>query len=218
MRRLGLVLTGMVVACGAFASSAVAQQAPQAGMRMPCHNATEIAKQLSSKYEEAPVAFGLAVERQPAAGLRLGEQEHLDGGQHHAERPELHRRGRQELGEPALPEDRSDGLTMRVNPARAAGGARRDGVAAQARTGAGQHALDTGWPAVRGAEVPGTVVGDIRQPLQVRFEDDSTAPVTSVWTRASRKEWWRSTGPISRLHADCRRPLWSRPASGSVGC
>jgi hypothetical protein len=59
MRRLGLVLTGMVVACGAFASSAVAQQAPQSGMRMPCHNATEIAKQLSSKYEEAPVAFGL---------------------------------------------------------------------------------------------------------------------------------------------------------------
>jgi hypothetical protein len=58
MRRLGLVLTGMVIACGAFASTAVAQ-APQTGMRMPCHNATEIAKQLSSKYEEAPVAFGL---------------------------------------------------------------------------------------------------------------------------------------------------------------
>ncbi len=59
MRRLGLVLTGMVLACGAFASTAAAQQAPQAGMRMPCHNASEIAKQLSSKYEEAPVAFGL---------------------------------------------------------------------------------------------------------------------------------------------------------------
>jgi hypothetical protein len=59
MRRLGLVLTGMVFACGAFASSAAAQQVPPAGMRMPCHNATEIAKQLSSKYEEAPVAFGL---------------------------------------------------------------------------------------------------------------------------------------------------------------
>ena len=27
--------------------------------RMPCHNATEIAKQLSNKYDEAPVAFGL---------------------------------------------------------------------------------------------------------------------------------------------------------------
>ena len=26
---------------------------------MPCHNATEVAKQLSSKYDEAPVAFGL---------------------------------------------------------------------------------------------------------------------------------------------------------------
>ena len=49
----------MVIACGALASTAVAQQAPQAGMRMPCHNATEIAKQLSSKYEEAPVAFGM---------------------------------------------------------------------------------------------------------------------------------------------------------------
>ena len=60
MRRLGLVLTGMVLACGALASTAAAQQAaPQTGMRMPCHNASEIAKQLSSKYDEAPVAFGL---------------------------------------------------------------------------------------------------------------------------------------------------------------
>ena len=59
MRRLGLVLTGMVFAAGAFATSAAAQQVPPSGVRMPCHNATEIAKQLSSKYEEAPVAFGL---------------------------------------------------------------------------------------------------------------------------------------------------------------
>jgi hypothetical protein len=59
MRRLGLVLSGMVIAGGAFASTAAAQQAPQTGMWMPCHNATEIAKQLSSKYDEAPVAFGL---------------------------------------------------------------------------------------------------------------------------------------------------------------
>jgi hypothetical protein len=49
----------MVIACAAFADTAGAQQAPQTGMRMPCHNATEIAKQLSSKYDEAPVAFGL---------------------------------------------------------------------------------------------------------------------------------------------------------------
>jgi hypothetical protein len=49
----------VVIACAAFADTAGAQQAPQTGMRMPCHNATEIAKQLSSKYDEAPVAFGL---------------------------------------------------------------------------------------------------------------------------------------------------------------
>jgi len=59
MRRLGLALSGLVIACTAFAGTAGAQQAPQRGMRMPCHNATEIAKQLSSKYDEAPVAFGL---------------------------------------------------------------------------------------------------------------------------------------------------------------
>jgi hypothetical protein len=36
----------------------LAQQAPW-GQRMPCHDATEIAKQLNAKYQEAPVAFGL---------------------------------------------------------------------------------------------------------------------------------------------------------------
>ena len=45
-------------ACGAFAGPLGAQMAPS-NPRMPCHNATEIAKQLSSKYDEAPVAFGL---------------------------------------------------------------------------------------------------------------------------------------------------------------
>jgi hypothetical protein len=35
-----------------------AQMAPS-NARMPCHNASEIAKQLSTKYDEAPVAFGL---------------------------------------------------------------------------------------------------------------------------------------------------------------
>ena len=59
MRRLRLFLTGLVFASGALASPIAAQQMPPAGMRMPCHNATEIAKQLSSKYDEAPVAFGL---------------------------------------------------------------------------------------------------------------------------------------------------------------
>jgi len=56
MRRLALVATGMVIGSGAFAGSTAAQTG---GMRMPCHNATEIAKQLNSKYDEAPVAFGL---------------------------------------------------------------------------------------------------------------------------------------------------------------
>jgi hypothetical protein len=58
MRRLALVATGIMIGSGAFASSAAAQSAP-GGMRMPCHNATEIAQQLNSKYDEAPVAFGL---------------------------------------------------------------------------------------------------------------------------------------------------------------
>jgi hypothetical protein len=57
MRRVAMFTTSLVVACGAFASP-VAAQANQ-GARMPCHNAAEIAKQLSTRYDEAPVAFGL---------------------------------------------------------------------------------------------------------------------------------------------------------------
>jgi hypothetical protein len=59
MRRLALFATVMAIACGAFASPIGAQQMSPSGARMPCHNATEIAKQLNSKYDEAPVAFGL---------------------------------------------------------------------------------------------------------------------------------------------------------------
>lgn len=59
MRRLGFFVSAMVLACGAFASPLGAQSSPGNNMRMPCHNATEIAKQLNSKYDEAPVAFGL---------------------------------------------------------------------------------------------------------------------------------------------------------------
>ncbi len=59
MRRLHLFLTGLVFASGWLASPIAAQQVPPTAVRMPCHNATEIAKQLSSKYDEAPVAFGL---------------------------------------------------------------------------------------------------------------------------------------------------------------
>jgi hypothetical protein len=58
MRRLVLFATGVVLACSGFAGSLGAQMAPS-NPRMPCHNATEIAKQLSNKYAEAPVAFGL---------------------------------------------------------------------------------------------------------------------------------------------------------------
>jgi hypothetical protein len=57
MRRVALFATSLVIACGAFATPLTAQV--NQGVRMPCHNAAEIAKQLSSKYEEAPVAFGL---------------------------------------------------------------------------------------------------------------------------------------------------------------
>lgn len=58
MRRLAVFLTSLAIAGGAFAGSVLAQS-PPAGMRMPCHDATEVAKQLSNKYAEAPVAFGL---------------------------------------------------------------------------------------------------------------------------------------------------------------
>ena len=58
MRRLALFATGTLLALGAFASPAAAQTM-MPGVRMPCHDANEIAKQLSRKYDEAPVAFGL---------------------------------------------------------------------------------------------------------------------------------------------------------------
>jgi hypothetical protein len=57
MRRVAVFTTSLVIACGAFATP-LAAQANQ-GVRMPCHNDAEIDKQLSGKYEEAPVAFGL---------------------------------------------------------------------------------------------------------------------------------------------------------------
>jgi hypothetical protein len=55
---MAVLITAATVACGAFAAP-LAAQSPAPGPRLPCHNAMEIAKQLSSKYEEAPVAFGL---------------------------------------------------------------------------------------------------------------------------------------------------------------
>lgn len=57
MRRLALIVTSVALACGAFSAPLAAQQAN--GGSMPCHNASEIAKQLNSKYDEAPVAFGV---------------------------------------------------------------------------------------------------------------------------------------------------------------
>ncbi len=57
MRRFALTFSSMIVSLGIAASSASAQTAE--GLRMPCHDAGEIAKQLSAKYKEAPVAFGL---------------------------------------------------------------------------------------------------------------------------------------------------------------
>jgi hypothetical protein len=57
MRRLALTISSLAAASCLAASAASAQSAE--GMRVPCHDATEIARQLSSKYEEAPIAFGL---------------------------------------------------------------------------------------------------------------------------------------------------------------
>jgi len=58
MRRLALFTGITALASGVFAGPAASQSQNQ-GVRMPCHNAVEIAKQLSSKYDEAPVAFGV---------------------------------------------------------------------------------------------------------------------------------------------------------------
>ena len=58
MRRAALLLSGLTMAMVMTATSATAQTAAT-GLRIPCHDATEIAKQLSKKYEEAPIAFGL---------------------------------------------------------------------------------------------------------------------------------------------------------------
>lgn len=50
----------MTIRRATLASLAVALLHASPGQAaMPCHDAAEIAKQLSSKYEEAPVAFGL---------------------------------------------------------------------------------------------------------------------------------------------------------------
>ena len=58
MRRMALLVGCAGFVWGAFAAP-LAAQSPSNGARLPCHNAQEIAKQLSNRYEEAPVAFGL---------------------------------------------------------------------------------------------------------------------------------------------------------------
>ncbi|MGI9509109.1 MAG: hypothetical protein ACR2QJ_07160 [Geminicoccaceae bacterium] len=58
MRRAALFLAGLTMALALPVTSASAQSAAS-GLRIPCHDATEIAKQLSKKYEEAPIAFGM---------------------------------------------------------------------------------------------------------------------------------------------------------------
>ena len=57
MRRLAVLTCGVAFAFGAFAAPLAAQQTNS--VRMPCHKAEEIAKQLTARYSEAPVAFGL---------------------------------------------------------------------------------------------------------------------------------------------------------------
>ncbi|MEM8947731.1 MAG: hypothetical protein AAGA21_07440 [Pseudomonadota bacterium] len=58
MRRAALFISGLTLA-SCLAATSVAAQSAATGMRIPCHDAIEIAKQLSKKYEEAPIAFGL---------------------------------------------------------------------------------------------------------------------------------------------------------------
>jgi hypothetical protein len=57
MRRAAPFAFSLAVAVSSLSTSASAQSAE--GLRIPCHDATEIARQLSKKYEEAPIAFGL---------------------------------------------------------------------------------------------------------------------------------------------------------------
>lgn len=56
--RFALPILAAALAAGLFAVPAAAQQ-NQPQTRMPCHDSGEIHKQLSRKYAEAPVAFGL---------------------------------------------------------------------------------------------------------------------------------------------------------------
>ncbi len=58
MRRLVPITIGLLLAGSVGADPAGAQMAP-GSMRMPCHDAADIAKQLGAKYAEAPVAIGL---------------------------------------------------------------------------------------------------------------------------------------------------------------
>ena len=58
MLRVALFISSFALASSLVAASVSAQPAAS-GLRIPCHDATEIARQLSKKYEEAPIAFGL---------------------------------------------------------------------------------------------------------------------------------------------------------------
>ena len=58
MRRAALSISSLAFA-SCLAATSVSAQSAASGLRIPCHDAIEIAKQLSKKYEEAPIAFGL---------------------------------------------------------------------------------------------------------------------------------------------------------------
>ena len=58
MPRAALYFASLALA-STLAAASVSAQSAATGLRIPCHDATEIAKQLSKKYEEAPIAFGL---------------------------------------------------------------------------------------------------------------------------------------------------------------
>ncbi len=58
MRRAALYFSSLALAL-CLATASVSAQPAASGLRIPCHDAIEIAKQLSKKYEEEPIAFGL---------------------------------------------------------------------------------------------------------------------------------------------------------------
>ena len=56
---MGAKINGLAVVAGLTTFVAADVVRAQQGVRMPCDKSQEVARQLSSRYDEAPIAFGL---------------------------------------------------------------------------------------------------------------------------------------------------------------